>query len=161
MSKGFLESPMGPLEITAECGKITKIELVHGMDEFVEDCRNEADEQIIKSAKKQLTEYFDGSRQTFDLDIDLRGTEFQKSVWQVLMEIPYGRTMSYAEVAAAAGRPKAQRAAGSNIGKNPLLIVVPCHRVISADGSLGGFSAGIENKVILHRIENINLKKER
>ena len=159
MSKGFLESPVGTLEITAECGKITKIELVHGMDEFIEDCRNEADEQIIKSAKKQLTEYFDGNRQTFDLDIELCGTEFQKSVWQVLMEIPYGRTMSYAEVAAAAGRPKAQRAAGSNIGKNPLLIVVPCHRVISADGSLGGFSAGIENKVILHRIENINLKK--
>lgn len=155
MSKGFLETPLGTLEITAENGKITGIELLRGKSDNVEGCRNAEDGAAIERAKTQLTEYFDSKRQEFDLDIELRGTDFQKSVWNVLRTIPYGRTMSYAQVAAAAGRPKAQRAAGSNIGKNPLLIVVPCHRVIKADGSLGGFGAGIENKIILQEIEGI------
>ena len=155
MSKGFLETILGTLEITAENGKITGIELLRGKSDNVEGCRNAEDGAAIERAKIQLTEYFDGNRQTFNLDIELRGTDFQKSVWNVLRTIPYGKTMSYAQVAAAAGRPKAQRAAGSNIGKNPLLIVVPCHRVIKADGSLGGFGAGIENKIILQEIEGI------
>ena len=155
MSKGFLETILGTLEITAENGKITGVELLRDKSDNIEDCRNAEDGSAIEKTKTQLTEYFDGNRQEFDLDIELRGTDFQKSVWNVLRTIPYGKTMSYAQVAAAAGRPKAQRAAGSNIGKNPLLIVVPCHRVIKADGSLGGFGAGIENKIILQEIEGI------
>ena len=155
MSKGFLETILGILEITAENGKITGVELLRDKSDNIEDCRNAEDGAAIERAKTQLTEYFDSKRQEFDLDIELRGTDFQKSVWNVLRTIPYGRTMSYAQVAAAAGRPKSQRAAGSNIGKNPLLIVVPCHRVIKADGSLGGFGAGIENKIILQEIEGI------
>ena len=155
MSKGFLETILGTLEITAENGKITGVELLRDKSDNIEDCRNAEDGSAIERAKLQLTEYFDGNRQTFNLDIELRGTDFQKSVWNVLRTIPYGKTMSYAQVAAAAGRPKAQRAAGSNIGKNPLLIVVPCHRVIKADGSIGGFGAGIENKIILQEIEGI------
>jgi len=161
MSKGFLETPMGTLEIMAVSGKITGVELLRGKAECVEECRNveeftdELDCSEIMKAKKQLAEYFDGNRQTFDLNIELRGTDFQVAVWNVLMTIPYGQTMSYGQVAAAAGKPKAQRAAGSNIGKNPLLIVVPCHRVISGDGSLGGFSSGIENKIILQKVEGI------
>jgi len=161
MSKGFLETPMGTLEIMAVSGKITGVELLRGKAECVEECRNveeftdELDCSEIMKAKKQLAEYFDGNRQTFDLNIELRGTDFQVAVWNVLMTIPYGQTMSYGQVAAAAGKPKAQRAAGSNIGKNPLLIVVPCHRVISGDGSLGGFSSGIENKIILQKLEGI------
>ncbi|MBQ6900660.1 MAG: methylated-DNA--[Firmicutes bacterium] len=159
MSKGFLETPMGTLEIMAESGKITGVELLRGKAECVEEFTDELDCSEIMKAKKQLTEYFDGNRQTFDLNIELRGTDFQVAVWNVLMTIPYGQTMSYGQVAAAAGKPKAQRAAGSNIGKNPLLIVVPCHRVISGDGSLGGFSSGIENKIILQKIENIDIIK--
>jgi len=155
MSKGFLETPIGTLEIMAVSGKITGVELLRGEAEYVEEFTDELDCSEIIKAKKQLTEYFDGNRQTFDLNIELRGTDFQVAVWNVLMTIPYGQTMSYGHVAAAAGRPKAQRAAGSNIGKNPLLIVVPCHRVISGDGSLGGFSSGIENKIILQKLEGI------
>jgi len=155
MSKGFLDTPIGILEITAERGKIVGIDLVYDKADYVEFCRNVQDGAIIEKAKTQLTEYFDGNRQVFDLYIELRGTDFQKAVWNVLQTIPYGQTMSYAQVAEAAGKPKAQRAAGSNIGKNPLLIVVPCHRVIRGDGSLGGFGAGIENKIILQKIEGI------
>lgn len=155
MSKGFLETPLGILEIVEESGKIVRIDLMRGEADCVETCQNVADECAIKEAKKQLTEYFDGSRQDFDLDTELRGTDFQKAVWTVLKAIPYGRTLSYAEVAAAAGKPKAQRAAGNAVGKNPLLIVVPCHRVIKADGSLGGFSSGIDAKIILQKTEGI------
>jgi len=150
-----LETPLGVLEIVAESGKIIRIDLVRGEPECAETCQSTADKSAIGEAKKQLAEYFAGSRQEFDLDIELRGTDFQKAVWTVLRAIPYGRTLSYAEVAAAAGKPKAQRAAGNAVGKNPLLIVVPCHRVIKADGSLGGFSSGIDAKIILQKTEGI------
>ena len=157
MSKGFLETVIGILEITAENGKIVRIDLVTGKAESdcVEICRSTADEDAINETKKQLYEYFSGLRKEFSLDIELRGTDFQKSVWNVLQTIPYGKTMSYAEVAAAAGKPAGQRAAGNAVGKNPLLIVVPCHRVIRTDGSIGGFSSGIDAKIILQKTEGI------
>lgn len=165
MSKGFLDTPIGTLEIKAESGKIIGIDAVHVEPNCAAICRTsemyaaEQDEFEIGRVKAQLTEYFAGKRRDFDVDIEFRGTDFQKKVWQTLLAIPYGKTMSYAQVAEAAGSPGAQRAAGSAIGKNPLLIVVPCHRVIRSDGGLGGFSAGIENKLILQRIENIDMKR--
>lgn len=161
MSKGFLETPLGTLEITAESGKIIGIELMGDEADYVEACRNVPEGDVIEKAKKQLTEYFDGNRQTFNLELELRGTDFQKRIWQALLTIPYGKTMNYAQAAEAAGCPGGQRAAGSAIGKNPLLIVVPCHRVIRADGTLGDFSCGTDKKQILHGIENIKTKKGR
>lgn len=105
------------------------------------------------AVQQQLEEYFAGRRRTFDLPLAPRGTEFQCAVWQQLGKIPYGETCSYGAIAQRLGKPKAVRAVGSANGRNPLPIVVPCHRVIGANGSLTGFGGGIENKKILLELE--------
>jgi methylated-DNA-[protein]-cysteine S-methyltransferase len=100
----------------------------------------------VNNAITQLDEYFDGSRRNFDLPLDLQGTEFQVAAWNALAEIPYGHTASYGQQAALIGRPKAVRAIGGANGRNPVAIVLPCHRIVGADGSLTGFGGGIEVK---------------
>lgn len=104
---------------------------------------------------QQLSQYFNGELHVFDLDLDLIGTDFQKKVWNALINIPYGQTKSYQDIADEIGMPKASRAIGNAIGKNPIPIIVPCHRVIRKDGSLGGFSGGLDKKVILQEVERI------
>lgn len=106
-------------------------------------------------AATQLAEYFAGHRRNFELLLRPHGTAFQLEVWQALAQIPYGETRSYAELARAIGRPKAQRAVGGANGKNPLPIVVPCHRVIAAGGGLGGYSSGVERKQQLLELERL------
>jgi methylated-DNA-[protein]-cysteine S-methyltransferase len=100
----------------------------------------------VNNAITQLDEYFDGSRRDFELSLDLQGTEFQVAAWNALAEIPYGHTASYGQQAALIGRPKAVRAIGGANGRNPVAIVLPCHRIVGADGSLTGFGGGIEVK---------------
>ena len=100
----------------------------------------------VNDAITQLQEYCDGSRRDFDLPLDLQGTEFQVAAWRALADIPYGRTASYGQQAASIGRPKAVRAIGGANGRNPVAIVLPCHRIVGADGSLTGFGGGIEVK---------------
>jgi len=100
----------------------------------------------VNDAITQLEEYFNGSRQEFDLPLDLRGTEFQVAAWRALADIPYGHTASYGQQAASIGRPKAVRAIGGANGRNPVAIVLPCHRIVGADGSLTGFGGGIAVK---------------
>ena len=102
--------------------------------------------ESVNDAMNQLEEYFDGSRRDFELPLDLQGTEFQVAAWNALAEIPYGRTASYGQQAASIGRPKAVRAIGGANGRNPVAIVLPCHRIVGADGSLTGFGGGIEVK---------------
>lgn len=101
----------------------------------------------------QLHEYFNGDRTTFSLSLELRGTEFQRSVWKVVSDVPYGQTRSYGEIAREIGRPKACRAVGGANGANPIPIVIPCHRVIGSDGSMTGFGGGIPLKKKLLRLE--------
>ena len=101
---------------------------------------------VVKSTLDQLGEYFNGARTAFDVSLDLRGTEFQVATWKSLAEIPFGKTISYGEQAALIGRPKAVRAVGGANGRNPVAIVLPCHRVIGANGSLTGFGGGIAVK---------------
>lgn len=101
---------------------------------------------ILKTAVAQIDEYFSGSREVFDLPLDLRGTPFQKEVWRALLGIPFGARTSYGAIAAEIGRPTAVRAVGGAIGRNPLLFVVPCHRVVAKNGALTGFSAGMGHK---------------
>jgi len=108
---------------------------------------------FLQEARGQLCGYFSGERHAFDLPLDLFGTPFQKNVWQALLSIPYGQTRSYSQVAVAVGRPQATRAVGGAIGSNPLPIVIPCHRVIRSNGSLGGFGGGLEIKAALLRLE--------
>ena len=102
--------------------------------------------ESVNAAITQLEEYFSGSRHDFELPLDLHGTEFQVAAWNALAEIPYGRTASYGQQAASIGRPKAVRAIGGANGRNPVAIVLPCHRIVGADGSLTGFGGGIEVK---------------
>lgn len=104
---------------------------------------------ILDAVVEQLDEYFAGERTTFDLPLDPVGTEFQRTVWQSLTDIPYGETTSYGKQAAAIGRPSSVRAVAAANGKNPISIVVPCHRVVGADGSLTGFAGGLESKAWL------------
>jgi len=104
---------------------------------------------VLAPAAAQLAEYFDGTRREFDLELEPSGTAFQRSVWTALVAIPFGATASYGEVAAAVGNPKASRAVGLANNRNPIALVIPCHRVIGADGSLTGYGGGLEMKTWL------------
>jgi len=110
---------------------------------------------VLAETRRQLGEYEAGRRAAFELPLDLVGTEFQRRVWAQLLEIPFGQTRSYAEVAHAAGSPRGMRAAGAAIGRNPVSLVVPCHRVVGSDGSLTGYTGGIERKRALLRHERV------
>jgi len=120
----------------------------------------EEETQLLKTAAEQLKEYLAGNRQTFDLPLDPRGTEFQKAVWNALLDIPFGEIRSYKQVAEAIGNPKACRAVGMANNKNPILIVIPCHRVIGSDGSLVGYGGGIDLKEKLLKLEGFEVKKK-
>ena len=113
----------------------------------------EDETQLIKKAAAQLGEYFDGKRKTFNLPLAPRGTEFQMTVWKALQTIPYGKTCSYGQLAAMIGNPKACRAVGMANNRNPLAVIIPCHRVIGSDGSLTGYAGGLELKEKLIRLE--------
>jgi methylated-DNA-[protein]-cysteine S-methyltransferase len=111
------------------------------------------DHPVLVEAERQLGAYFAGERTRFDLPLDFRGTDFQKSVWAALLTIPFGETRSYGEIARQIGRPSASRAVGAANGRNPISIVVPCHRVIGTNGALTGFAGGLEAKELLLGIE--------
>lgn len=144
----YLKTDIGLIEMIEESGKIVRIHLV----ETIQNKVNTTD--LLKKVKKQLQEYFTGNRKIFDLEIDFAGTTFQKKVWSELLKIPYGETVSYQDIANRIGNPKAVRAVGSTIHRNPLLIVIPCHRVIGKNGALTGFAYGINVKRKLLELEN-------
>lgn len=124
--------------------------------QYTNDCEDDSENdrtELLQEAKKQLQEYFAGKRQAFDLPIYSQGTEFQQKVWGALRQIPYGETRSYGEIAAQVGNPKASRAVGGANNKNPIMIIVPCHRVVGADGSLVGFGGGLYAKEYLLSLE--------
>lgn len=108
---------------------------------------------VLLETKRQLHEYFAGSRHRFELELDFTGTDFQKSVWQALLTIPFGETRSYSQIAQQIGNPKAVRAVGAANGRNPISIIAPCHRVIGASGGLTGFAGGLEAKQYLLALE--------
>jgi methylated-DNA-[protein]-cysteine S-methyltransferase len=143
-----IDSPIGRLLLHSDGAALTGLymdvpaHLPRGMDAWVED-RNTGP---LPETIRQLGEYFAGRRREFDLPWRLHGTEFQQRVWNALMEIPYGSTWSYGELAKRLGNPKASRAVGLANGRNPISILVPCHRVIGADGSLTGYGGGLERK---------------
>lgn len=109
--------------------------------------------ESIPEAEKQLGEYFRGKRKGFELDLDPIGTDFQRKVWAELAKIPYGETRSYSDLARGVGNPAATRAVGSANGRNPLCIIVPCHRVVRASGEIGGYAGGLEHKAFLLELE--------
>ncbi len=139
-------SPLGALALVARDGVLTSVSLP-GQRHAPEPPRGaRRDDEWFAPVVAQLEAYFDGSRQSFELPIAPEGTEFQRRVWAGLCEIPYGETASYRDLAIAVGSPSACRAVGLANGRNPLAIVVPCHRVIGADGSLTGYGGGLEAK---------------
>lgn len=148
----WYESPVGILKIAEDDQGITEVSF---QDEKGTDQRE--GNLYLQETQRQLEEYFAGSRRSFDVPLSLKGTEFQKKVWHALMEIPYGHTACYQEVAAMIGNEKASRAIGNANHHNPVVIIVPCHRVINADGSIGGYGGGIERKKYLLNLEGIKL----
>lgn len=147
MYYGYVSSPIGKVEIEACEDAIVSIS-------FVEDMTNqESDLPIIQEAKIQLSEYFEGRRNTFNIKYRLTGTEFQKSVWKALIEIPYGQTVSYGYIAKQIGNAKASRAVGGANNKNRLAIIVPCHRVIGANNKMVGYASGLWRKEGLLKLE--------
>lgn len=143
------QSPVGPLGLIASDVALVAVlwpEEKDGRVRFASDPVEGEATALLTDTAQQLDEYFDGERRTFDLPLDLRGTEFQQLVWRSLSEIPYGETSTYGKQAAAIGRPSAVRAVGTANGRNPLSIVLPCHRIVGADGKLAGFAGGLETK---------------
>ena len=122
-------------------------------DSFKKRCFQANETPLIKKTAKQLGEYFDGKRKTFDLPLAPRGTEFQLTVWKALQTISCGKTCSYGQLAAMIGNPKASRAVGMANNRNPIAIIIPCHRVIGSDGSLTGYAGGLELKEKLILLE--------
>ena len=150
MNTHHYKSSVGILEIKTDGRAITEINLFKNNPAKMQSSA----EPLILEACVQFDEYFAGKRREFDLPLSPRGgTPFQQTVWKQLQEIPYGRTISYSQLAQAVGNPKACRAVGSANGKNPISIIIPCHRVIAADGSLGGYASGLEIKKQLLDLE--------
>lgn len=146
-------SPVGKLLLISDGTTITG--MYYPSYKHVPKISNDWKEDNSKFSKltSELNEYFSGKRKNFDVPLQLEGTEFQKNVWQQLSKIPYGATASYKDIATAVGKPKAVRAVGTAVGANPVCIIAPCHRVISSDGSLGGYAGGLRNKKILLKLE--------
>ncbi|SPL70053.1 methylated-DNA--[protein]-cysteine S-methyltransferase [Acinetobacter stercoris] len=115
---------------------------------------DQVEHPILSQARQQLTEYFAQERQHFELPLELNGTDFQKKVWSALLKIPYGETRRYKDIAVEIGHEKAVRAVGAANGKNPISIIVPCHRIVGTNGSLTGFAGGLENKSYLLALES-------
>jgi methylated-DNA-[protein]-cysteine S-methyltransferase len=147
-------SPVGELTLTATGDALTGIsfETSRGV-RYLESAREDANDPLPRRAAQQLGEYFAGERRMFDLPLAIEGTAFQKRVWDQLLKIPFGKTRSYGEMAMLLGDPKCTRAVGLANGSNPIAIVVPCHRVIGAAGSLVGFGGGLRNKALLLDLE--------
>ncbi len=147
-----LDTPIGQLTLVASEAGLNMI-LFESEDPPEIDAAIDESDPILSSAARQLSEYFAGERREFDLPLDLEGTEFQKDAWLALADVPYGETTSYGEQAQAIGRPGAFRAVGAANGRNPVPIVLPCHRIVGADGSLTGFAGGLDVKARLLALE--------
>jgi methylated-DNA-[protein]-cysteine S-methyltransferase len=141
-----LKSPVGPLRLFATEGALTAIYLENHKGAPALTASEREDHPVLLAARRQLEEYFAGERVSFDLPLEPSGTPFQQAVWMALREIPLGATWSYGDLARHVGRAGAARAVGAANGKNPLSIIVPCHRVVGSDGTLTGYAGGVPVK---------------
>ncbi|MDT0462979.1 methylated-DNA--[protein]-cysteine S-methyltransferase [Streptomyces gibsoniae] len=142
----LIDSPYGPLTLVADDGVLCGLYMVGQRHRPPEETFGDRDAAPFGAAAEQLAAYFAGELKEFTLELRMAGTPFQRSVWQQLKEIPYGETRSYGELADALGNPGASRAVGLANGKNPIGIIVPCHRVVGANGSLTGYGGGLDRK---------------
>ena len=146
--KAYYKSPLGPIEIV---GSQDSILALHFVEEML--VGNDELPFCVKECRKQLDEYFKEDRRDFFLNLEPAGTDFQKAVWRQLEQIPYGKTTTYGAIANLLAKPNASRAVGSANGKNPIPIILPCHRVVGSDGSLTGYGGGLDAKRQLLRLE--------
>lgn len=151
MSVCAIETPIGPLSLQADESAVSAMRFGAGSAQDASP--------LLDAAEAQLREYFAGARRTFDLPLAPHGTAFQQRVWTALRAIPYGETRTYGELAAAIGSPNASRAVGMANHRNPIPIIIPCHRVIGANGTLTGYAGGLEVKRKLLALEGINILK--
>lgn len=152
----YLDTPIGELLLAGENDALSMIGFPKGSMRRDPESDWIYNEKPLAIARQQLQEYFAGDRKDFDLSLQLDGTEFQVKVLKALQKIPYGETVSYGEIAKRIGKPKAVRAVGAANGRNPIPIVVPCHRVIGSGGDLTGFGGGLDTKEALLRLEAEN-----
>ncbi|MGW1744393.1 methylated-DNA--[protein]-cysteine S-methyltransferase [Streptomyces sp. NPDC002092] len=148
-----IDSPYGPLTLVADDGILCGLYMTEQRHRPPEESFGARDETLFAEAEEQLEAYFAGDLKEFTLELRLHGTPFQRTVWDQLRQIPYGETRSYGELAAALGNPSASRAVGLANGKNPIGIIVPCHRVVGANGSLTGYGGGLDRKQRLLDLE--------
>lgn len=148
----FYDTPIGKIGIAEEDGALTRLSFL------TEPPAGTALEEtpLIARCKAELGEYFAGQRKDFDLPLCPKGTDFQQRVWAALREIPYGETRTYGEIAAAVGNPKAARAVGMANNRNPIAVIVPCHRVVGSGGKLVGYAGGLDKKEFLLELERVN-----
>ena len=151
----IVSSPFGKLTLVASEKGLVAIDVRNNAKQKA-TAKNQSAQAILIETKKQLGQYFAGKRTSFDVALDLVGTEFQVKAWRALCRIPFGKTISYGQQAANIEKPKAFRAVGSANGKNPIPIIVPCHRVVASDGSLGGYSLGLKMKKQLLALEGVS-----
>ena len=149
-----VSSPVGKLTLVASERGLVAIDVRNHAKQAT--AKNAAAQAVLMKTKKQLEQYFAGKRTSFDVALDLIGTDFQQQAWRALCRIPYGKTISYGQQASNIKKPKAFRAVGSANGKNPIPIIVPCHRVVAGDGSLGGYSLGLKMKKQLLALEGVS-----
>ncbi len=139
-----MDTPIGPISIVAKGQYITSLSF--GKADATKNDGTDVEAELLDRAESQLHEYFAGTRRDFDLLLELTGTDFQRAVWTRCAQIPCGQTITYGQLAADIGRPKAARAVGMAMHDNPIVLIVPCHRVVGATGSLTGFAGGLDTK---------------
>jgi methylated-DNA-[protein]-cysteine S-methyltransferase len=150
-------SPIGPLTMVSDGSHLLELRFggdAQGAPDISMESQGPSSCPTLQRARSELVAYFQGSLREFSVPYKMRGTPFQQRVWRALCDVPYGATCSYSELAARIGSPRGARAVGLALGRNPLAIVVPCHRVIGANGSLTGFGGGVETKRLLLEHEN-------
>ncbi|WP_446744137.1 methylated-DNA--[protein]-cysteine S-methyltransferase [Silvibacterium acidisoli] len=152
----YVDSPVGKLRLVASDKGLVAVLWENDSPKRVrlEDSQEDPGHRILAKAEKQLQEYFAGTREEFSIPLDMRGTAFQKNVWEALLGIPFGETRSYGQLASQLGSPTASRAVGAANGRNPVSIIVPCHRVIGSTGKLTGFAGGLDTKETLLTLES-------
>ena len=156
MNSKTIKTPVGLLVLSSRDGALCRIRAARE-----DELRHDACDPVLDEAVCQLEQYFAGERKSFDLPLCMDGSLFDRAVWQLLLQIPFGETRTYGRIAALLGKPKAPRAVGGACSRNPLLIVVPCHRVIAGTGKLTGFAAGVPMKRALLELEGFKTGEER
>lgn len=149
------ESPIGPILLAGNKEGLKHLIFLKGKKRTEIPADWIEDKEFFREATRQLEAYFSGKLQSFDLKLTPEGTDFQKSVWKALCEIPYGKTRTYKEIAVSIGKPRAYRAVGLANNRNPIAIIIPCHRVIGSDGKVTGYASGLDIKEFLLRLEDV------